>query len=85
MGNGARKGGDPASWPVLRGVPGLEDIWQSHYSVAGGKEKNPPDDFIANLDQNCQGKWLKLSAQPDGSFTVTNSRNDFSKTYKARK
>jgi beta-lactamase superfamily II metal-dependent hydrolase len=85
VGNGARKGGDAVSWPVMRGVPGLEDIWQSHFSVAGGKEKNPPDDFIANLDENCQGKWLKLSAKTDGSFTITNGRNEFTKTYKARK
>ena len=27
--------------------------------------------------------WIKVSAQTDGSFTVTNSRNGFSKTYKA--
>jgi competence protein ComEC len=82
VGNGARKGGDPASWPVLRGAPGLEDIWQVHFSVAGGKESNPPEEFIANIDPSCQGKWLKLSAQPDGSFTVTNGRNGFSKKYK---
>ena len=25
--------------------------------------------------------WLKVSARPDGTFTVTNSRNGFSKTY----
>jgi beta-lactamase superfamily II metal-dependent hydrolase len=25
--------------------------------------------------------WIKLSALPDGTFTVTNSRNNFSKTY----
>jgi beta-lactamase superfamily II metal-dependent hydrolase len=84
MGNGPRKGGDPPTWPMLRSVPGLEDIWQSHFSVLGGKENNPPDDFIANLDQACQGKWLKISAQADGGFTVTNSRNGFEKTYKAR-
>jgi beta-lactamase superfamily II metal-dependent hydrolase len=29
--------------------------------------------------------WIKLSVQPDGSFTVTNSRNGFSKTYAKRK
>jgi hypothetical protein len=28
--------------------------------------------------------WIKISAQQDGSFTVTNARNGFSKTYKAR-
>jgi beta-lactamase superfamily II metal-dependent hydrolase len=27
--------------------------------------------------------WIKVTAQPDGSFTVTNGRNSFSKTYKA--
>ena len=26
--------------------------------------------------------WIKVSAQQDGSFTVTNTRNSFSKTYK---
>jgi beta-lactamase superfamily II metal-dependent hydrolase len=29
--------------------------------------------------------WLKVTAEPDGSFTVLNSRNNFSKTYAARK
>ncbi len=29
--------------------------------------------------------WIKVSAQADGSFTVTNTRNNFSKTYAARK
>jgi competence protein ComEC len=28
--------------------------------------------------------WLKISAMPDGSFTVTNSRNGFSKAYAKR-
>ena len=28
--------------------------------------------------------WIKVSAQPDGAFTVTNGRNGFSKTYSAR-
>ena len=29
--------------------------------------------------------WIKVSAQTDGSFTVTNTRNNFTKTYQARK
>jgi competence protein ComEC len=28
--------------------------------------------------------WIKVSAQTDGSFSVTNGRNGFTKTYKAR-
>jgi competence protein ComEC len=84
MNNGARKGGDPESWQSLRSAPGLEDIWQLHYSVKGGKENNPPDDFIANPEPtDCQGRWIKLSARLDGSFVVTNGRNGFSKTYEA--
>jgi beta-lactamase superfamily II metal-dependent hydrolase len=84
MGNGARKGGAPDTWPTLSNAPGMEDIWQVHYSMLGTAETNPPADFIANPEAVCQGKWIKLSAQPDGSFTVTNSRNGFSKTYGAR-
>jgi hypothetical protein len=29
--------------------------------------------------------WIKVPAQPDGTFTVTNSRNGFSKTYTKRR
>jgi hypothetical protein len=32
---------------------------------------------------NGKAYWIKLSASPDGSFTVTNQRNGFSKTYAA--
>ena len=90
MGNGATKGGDPETWPILRGSPGLEDIWQSHFSVAGGRDRNPPEDFIANLNpqDNSNGssdqdrhQSIKLSAHSDGVFTVINQRNGFSKTY----
>ena len=28
--------------------------------------------------------WIKISAKADGSFTVTNSRNNFSRTYNAK-
>ena len=83
MNNGARKGADPQTWPVLRATPGLEDIWQVHFSTPGGKDTNPPEDFIANLEPTgCQAKWIKVSASPDGTFTVTNSRTGYSKTYR---
>jgi beta-lactamase superfamily II metal-dependent hydrolase len=84
MGNGPRKGGAPQTWETLRGAPGLEDIWQVHYSVAGGQEHNPPDSYIANLESADEAHWIKLSAQPDGMFTVTNSRNGYSKTYRRK-
>lgn len=82
--NGARKGGGPEAWRIVRSSPALEDIWQLHLAIQGGKENNAPEQFIANLQENCQGHWLKLSARADGSFTVSNSRNGFQKNYKSR-
>jgi len=83
MNNGATKGGTAPAWKVVHNSPGLQDIWQLHYAVSGGKLNNTAEQFIANTDQSGdQGKWLKLSAESNGDFTVTNSRNNFSKTYK---
>ena len=84
MNNGAKKGGSPKAWEVVRDSPGLEDLWQLHYSMAGGEKHNSPEQFIANPENGgaCQGRWIKLAASPDGSFTITNSRNDFTKVYR---
>jgi beta-lactamase superfamily II metal-dependent hydrolase len=82
MGNGARKGGDPPTWPILSGVPGLADIWQVHYSEAGTADTNPPLDFVANLQGPLDDHQLiKLSVRTDGTYTLTNTRNGFSRTY----
>ena len=84
MGNGGRKGGDPPTWPILRAAAGLQDIWQVHYSEAGTADTNPPADFIANLQGPADDHQLiKLSVMPDGTYTVSNTRNGFSKTYHA--
>ncbi len=84
MNNGARKGGDPKGWKIAKDSPGLEDMWQLHFGVAGGVDANAPDTLIANVDEPCEGKFLKLSADPDGSFTIVNSRNKYTKAYRAR-
>ncbi len=82
MNNGPDKGADPLGWKNVMASPGLEDLWQLHFALAGGKETNVPDTFIANVDAHGEGKHLKVSALEDGSFTVTNPRNKFSKTYR---
>ncbi len=79
--NGARKGADAQSWPVLKTARGMKDIWQLHTSLNAGKEANPPQDFIANVEPSDTFKWIKISAAKSGKFTVTNARNGFSKTY----
>jgi competence protein ComEC len=108
MNNGTRKGGDPEVMKTVHSSPGLEDLWQLHFSLLSGQEYTVPGMFIANTidDQqpvmpigpmaapppgpgappapvhNGKAYWIKLSAQQDGSFTVTNARNGFSKTYR---
>jgi hypothetical protein len=79
--NGARKGADAQTWPVLRAVPGAKDIWQLHFSLNAGSGANPPEDFLANLEGTDGFKWIQISAAKDGTFTVTNSRNGFRKKY----
>jgi len=108
MNNGTRKGGEPDVMKTIHSSPGLEDLWQVHFSTLSGQEYTVPGMFIANTidDQqpampvaptpapppgpgatpapihNGTAYWIKLSAQQDGSFTVTNARNGFSKVYK---
>jgi hypothetical protein len=92
---------------TLHSSPGLEDLWQMHFSQLSGQEYTVPGMFIANLldapsasmpvapiaapppgpdappapAHNGPAYWIKVSARTDGSFTVTNARNRFSKTY----
>jgi competence protein ComEC len=150
MQNGTRKGGALDPMKTILSSPGLENLWQMHWSYNVGIEENTPGLFIANIEDaatiagvltapprgggpgaaraatpppaaapptaapppastppaaapapggqpvtaappggggrgNATGHtpayWLKVSAQPDGSFTITNPRNGFSKTY----
>jgi len=82
MNNGARKGGSPETFDTLHSSPGIEDIWQVHYAVEAGKDRNSPEAMIANSDEkNDAGDWLRVSADSDGAITVYNSRNKYEKTY----
>jgi competence protein ComEC len=110
MNNGTRKGGQPAAMQVLHSAPGLEDLWQIHFSLLSGQEYTAPGMFIANVfdeqqptmpiaamtpppggpgappppAHNGPAYWIKVSAMEDGSFTVFNQRNGFTKRYGSR-
>jgi len=49
MNNGTRKGGSPAAFRVLHESPGLEDLWQLHWSH-NARLDNTPEIFVANVD-----------------------------------
>ena len=79
--NGARKGASPAAWQVVHDSPGLQDVWQLHYAEESDKAHNTDPERIANVKENCEGKFLKVTAQKDGSFTVINGRTAEEKKY----
>ncbi len=85
MDNGAKKGGSPAAWEVIEKSPGLEDLWQLHYSEEGGDAHNVAAPFLANLQGPDAGNYLKVTASMDGSFEVFNSRTRETKKYEAKK
>jgi beta-lactamase superfamily II metal-dependent hydrolase len=84
MNNGAKKGGTPVAWRAVKTSPGLEDLWQVHFALAGGKDGNVAEDMIANVDESCKGFGLMVSAEKSGAFSVTNERNSKTKQYAAR-
>ena len=86
MNNGPRKGGPQVVFDTLRKSPGIEDIWQGHLALGVPKEVNTDEKMIGNMEPTaeCKGNYLKLSVAPDGSYTMTNPRNGFSKTYKSK-
>ena len=68
-------------------LPGIEGIWQGHLSLLDkDPSHNTSPDMIANLEETaeCRGNLITASVAQDGKFTLTNARNDFSKTYVAR-
>jgi competence protein ComEC len=48
LNNGTRKGGQPDAMKVLYSSPGLQDLWQMHFSLLSGQEYTVPGLFIAN-------------------------------------
>jgi beta-lactamase superfamily II metal-dependent hydrolase len=84
MDNASAKGGNIPVLDTIRQAPGIEDLWQLHYSDEGGAEHNTPGEFIANPQGPDQGNYLLVTADPKGSFTVFNAGNKKTKTYPAR-
>lgn len=83
MDNGAKKGGTPSVLDIIRKSPGLEDLWQLHFSEEGGAAHNVAAEFIANPEGPDAANYLELTAHPDGTFDVFNSRTQKSKRYPA--
>ena len=71
------------TFQIVKSSPGIEDFWQLHFSEFVPKDVQSPDNFIANFTKEDGGNHIKVTARSDGSFTVKNGRNDFTKDYRA--
>jgi beta-lactamase superfamily II metal-dependent hydrolase len=85
MDNSETKGGSTPTLVTLKNDPGLETLWQLHYSKEGGAQHNTASEFIANLQGTDPGNYFKLTAYRSGRFTVMNSRTQEVKVYQAKK
>ncbi|MFY9939137.1 MAG: MBL fold metallo-hydrolase [Silvibacterium sp.] len=81
MDNSAKKGGSPSVWDTVEKAPGLEDLWQLHYSEEGGPTHNVEAARIANLQGPDTGNYLKVAAYPSGRLEVFNARTGTTKQY----
>jgi competence protein ComEC len=79
--NGATKGGSPSALDILKSSPNLQTLWQLHFSEEAGPTHNTAEEFIANPPGPDAANYLKLTANPDGTFAVFNSRTKQSKQY----
>jgi beta-lactamase superfamily II metal-dependent hydrolase len=69
--NGPKKGGDAPVYALLHGLPDIEAVYALHRNVRTTDRDNPPPEFIANLKEDCQGEFIKLSVDPTGKrYTV---------------
>ncbi|HEY2945501.1 MAG TPA: MBL fold metallo-hydrolase [Vicinamibacteria bacterium] len=80
--NGAKKGGTPAAYKVLRQTPSIKDVFQLHRNVATTAADNPPPELTANDDEACQGEWIRLRVDPPAtSYTVEVHGKGTKRTY----
>ena len=85
MDNGEKKGGSPGPLEVIKSSPGLEALYQLHYSLESA-DKNTSAEDIANLastgSKPDSGYGIELVGRKDGSFTVTNDRTKQANRFK---
>ena len=69
MNNGTRKGGQPDAMRIIHSAPGLEDLWQVHFSQLSGQEYTVPGMFIANTvdEEPAAMPIAPMTAPPPGS------------------
>jgi beta-lactamase superfamily II metal-dependent hydrolase len=86
MNNGPTKGAGTVAVETVLRSPGLEDLWSLHRAVNNDAAHNAKEHLTANLGDTdgCAGAWIRARIDPAGTYTLTNSRNGYSKTYRVK-
>lgn len=86
MNNGPTKGAMAEVMLTLRGLPELKAQYQVHKNVRpDGRTNNCPDEFIANIERECAGYFVRCSVSPTGSrYTVVTRPGAPARTYETR-
>jgi beta-lactamase superfamily II metal-dependent hydrolase len=87
MNNGPTKGAGVVAVETVLRSPGLEDLWSLHRAVKNDASHNAPEQLTANLGEteDCAGAWIRARLDPAaGTYTITNSRNGYARTYKVK-
>lgn len=86
MNNGPVKGAGPLAVEYVLESPGLKDLWQLHRAVNNDAAHNTDTQLTANLGDadGCEGHWLHARVDDDGTYTLTNSRNGYTKSYQTK-
>lgn len=70
--NGVTKGCDPDAFATLKREPSVEAIYQMHRNLRPDSQNNTAEEFIANLEQDCQANFIKLSVDREArSYTLS--------------
>lgn len=80
--NGARKGGDPATYDTVSSSPRLKRLWQLHRAEGTDARHNAPEAYLANPDAAADTHAsIQITVTRQGTLTVTNGRTGFVETY----
>ncbi len=86
MGNGTTKGCGPQTTTTLKNTPSIQAVYQAHKNLREDSQYNTADAYIANLEADCDGNYIKMSVAPDGkNYTVSIPAKGHSQTYATRK
>lgn len=85
MGNGTKKGCGPETVTALRNTASLLAQYQLHKNIRPDSAFNTGEEYIANLKENCQANYVKLTVTPDGKkYTVSIPANKHERSFNTK-